>query len=156
MREWLVAGAVVERPEGMLLVRNQRRNGRCDWSTPGGVIDADDATLLEGLAREVEEETGLRVLRWADLGWSMRCEVHYAAEVEGELRVDDPDGIVVDAVFVAPDALGSFLDDGHRWVREPLHEWVRERWSPGAPRRFHFEVRGTAIDALEVARLALG
>ncbi|MGZ4804147.1 MAG: NUDIX hydrolase, partial [Acidimicrobiia bacterium] len=109
--EWTVAGAVLKHGDGLLLVCNQRRNGSLDWSTPGGVIDATDATVLEGLTREVEEETGLVVREWegplyevttvaVDLGWVMRCEVHRALAYEGELRVEDPDGIVVDAAFV--------------------------------------------------------
>src|SRR3989454_974985 len=64
VREWLVAGALVESDGRLLFVRNQRRGGSEDWSTPGGVIDADDGSLLDGLTREVEEETGLRVTRW--------------------------------------------------------------------------------------------
>ena len=59
LSEFTVAGALVESSDGLLLVRNQRRNGATDWSTPGGVIDATDASLLAGLTREVEEETGL-------------------------------------------------------------------------------------------------
>ena len=39
VREWLVGGALVEAPTGVLLVRNVRRGGATDWSTPGGVID---------------------------------------------------------------------------------------------------------------------
>ena len=58
MRAWLVGGAIVEGPDGLLLVRNRRRNGALDWSPPGGVIDAGES-VLEGLTREVEEETGL-------------------------------------------------------------------------------------------------
>ena len=53
VREWLVGGALVEAPTGVLLVRNVRRGGATDWSTPGGVIDAEDASLLAGLTREV-------------------------------------------------------------------------------------------------------
>ena len=64
VREWLVGGALVESDGRLLLVRNQRRGGYEDWSTPGGVIDADDGSLLDGLTREVEEETGLRVTCW--------------------------------------------------------------------------------------------
>ena len=112
LSEFTVAGALVESTAGLLLVRNQRRNGATDWSTPGGVIDATDASLRAGLAREVEEETGLvspsgkaRSTRCArsrvELGWSMRCEVHRALAFEGDLVVDDPDGIVVDAAFAA-------------------------------------------------------
>ena len=90
-----MAGGLVETPDGVLLVRNQRRNGIEDWSTPGGVIDAEDASLLAGLTREVEEETGLvgrasgavRCTRCdavaPDMGWRMRCEVHLAVAFDG-------------------------------------------------------------------------
>ena len=63
VREWLVGGAIIETPDGVLLVRNQRRNGDLDWTPPGGVIDEGE-DLLAGLAREVEEETGLVVTEW--------------------------------------------------------------------------------------------
>ena len=102
-----------------MLVQNRRRNGSHDWTPPGGVIDEGE-TLLEGLTREVEEETGLRVTEWAgpvyevrceapDMGWRLRVEAHVAVVYEGELRVDDPDGIVVDARFVDVDACGSMV-----------------------------------------------
>jgi ADP-ribose pyrophosphatase YjhB (NUDIX family) len=39
MREWFVAGALIERDGELLLVQNRRRNGRVDWSPPGGVIE---------------------------------------------------------------------------------------------------------------------
>ena len=95
LREWTVAGGLLETPAGVLLVRNVRRGGFEDWSTPGGVIDADDADLLAGLTREVEEETGLVVREWSgplyevhalapDMGWRMRCEVHLAVAFEGD------------------------------------------------------------------------
>jgi 8-oxo-dGTP diphosphatase len=165
LREWLVAGAVIESADGLLMVRNVRRGGVTDWSTPGGVIDADDPSVLHGLAREVEEETGLRVSSWEgplyevhavaiDLGWTMRCEVYVAVAFEGELRVEDPDGIVVEAVFVPIAEIGARLEGCMQWVRDPLHEWIAERWSPSSPRRFHFEVRGTRLGELEVSRAA--
>ena len=43
LHEWTVAGGLIETDSGVLLVRNQRRGGFEDWSTPGGVIDAEDA-----------------------------------------------------------------------------------------------------------------
>ncbi|MGZ4735058.1 MAG: NUDIX hydrolase [Acidimicrobiia bacterium] len=161
--EWTVAGAVLEHGDGLLLVCNQRRNGSLDWSTPGGVIDATDATVLEGLTREVEEETGLVVREWegplyevttvaVDLGWVMRCEVHRALAFDGELRVDDPDGIVVDAAFVPATDVRDRLEECFHWVREPLAEWLHERWEPEQRRGFRYDVRGTALDSLEVIR----
>ncbi len=164
MREWLVAGALVESDGCLLLVRNLRRGGFEDWSTPGGVIDDSDASVLEGLTREVEEETGLVVNRWegplyeveavaVDLGWIMRCEVHRAVEFEGEVRVGDPDGIVVEAAFVPLGEALTVLGQCHRWVGEPLGEWLAEPWGPADARRFSYEVRGRARDAFEIVRL---
>lgn len=163
-QEWTVAGALIESADGLLLVRNVRRGGGEDWSPPGGVIDAEDATLLCGLTREVEEETGLRITSWhgpvyevvavaPDLGWRMRCEVHHASAFEGELAVDDPDGIVVEAEFVTHHRIDGYLDRCPPWVREPLTTWVSERWSAADPTRsFHYEVHGTKRDDLRVVR----
>src|SRR6478609_5783496 len=158
--EFTVAGALVESPEGLLLVRNVRRNGRTDWSTPGGVIDPTDATLRAGLAREVEEETGLRVTAWEgplyevravahELGWIMRCEVHRALAFEGDLVVDDPDGIVVEATFAQADSCGEFLAP---WVREPLADWIEQRWGPDDARAYTYDVFGANRDDLRVVR----
>jgi 8-oxo-dGTP pyrophosphatase MutT (NUDIX family) len=162
--EWTVAGALVESPDGLLLVRNVRRGGSEDWSTPGGVIDADDVSLLAGLAREVEEETGLRITQWhgpvyevvaeaPDMGWRMRCEVHHAAAFEGEIVIDDPDGIVVEAAFVVHDLISAHLERCPPWVSEPLSSWIAERWSAHDPTRtFRYDVHGSSRDDLRVVR----
>lgn len=163
LHEFTVAGALVESEAGLLLVQNRRRTGAMEWSTPGGVIDATDATLLAGLAREVEEETGFRVTGWEGplyevraialgLGWSLRCEVHRALGFEGELRVDDPDGIVVDAVFARPHEWTDLLGPCAQWVREPLLAWLDERWGPHEHREFVYDVLGTRRDEIRVER----
>ncbi len=162
-----VAGAVMERDGQLLLVQNRRRDGAHDWSTPGGVVDATDDSILAGLTREVEEETGLVVTAWdgplyevravaVDMGWQMDCEVHRAVEFDGDLRIDDPDGIVVDALFVAPALLDQHLTDCFRWVRDPLAEWLAHRWSPAESRRFTYEVRGTSLASFEVVSVSMG
>ncbi len=163
LHEFTVAGALVESDAGLLLVQNRRRSGATEWSTPGGVIDETDATLLAGLAREVEEETGFRVTGWegplyevraiaVGLGWSLRCEVHRALGFEGELRVDDPDGIVVDAVFAGPNEWADLLGPCAQWVREPLLAWLDERWGPHQHREFVYDVLGTQRDEIRVER----
>ena len=165
VRDWTVGGALVETPDGVLLVRNVRRGGFEDWSTPGGVIDDEDESLIAGLTREVEEETGLLVRRWSgplyevqayapDMGWRMRCEVHLALHFDGDLRVDDPDGIVVEAAFVPVCDCTSLLAACAPWVREPLQQWLDERWEPGTGRVFHYEVRGVSRDDMAVVRTA--
>lgn len=156
-----MGGALLLGPEGVLLVRNRRRNGSLDWSPPGGVIDEGES-LIEGLTREVEEETGLHVTRWegpayeieataSGLGWTLRVEAHVALDYEGELRLDDPDGIVIDARFVAPDACGLHLDGTHPWVREPFTEWLLERWA--GSRSYGYRIEGVDARSLDVTRL---
>jgi 8-oxo-dGTP diphosphatase len=166
VRNWTVAGGLLENDTGLLLVQNRRRNGSFDWSPPGGVIEiADGESIVDGLTREVEEETGLRVTEWAgplyevtadapDLGWRLRAEVYLAVSYEGELLVDDPDGIVVDAQFVALDVCGLHLAQCHPWVREPLAEWLESRWSHTESRApFGYRVDGTDLASLTVTRL---
>jgi 8-oxo-dGTP pyrophosphatase MutT (NUDIX family) len=162
--DFTVAGALVETADGLLLVRNRRRNGSTDWSPPGGVIDANDASLLHGLAREVEEETGLVVTEWegplyevrvraVSLGWAMRCEVHRAVAFAGELVVDDPDGIVIDARFAGASECAEILASCHPWVAEPLGDWLATRWGPPDARAYAYEVHGTDRDAARTVRV---
>jgi 8-oxo-dGTP diphosphatase len=131
---WVVGGGLILGDGGLLLVRNRRRDGSHDWSPPGGVIE-DGETLVDGLTREVVEETGVEVLGWdgpayevhvdaPDIGWTAHIEVHVALEYRGELRIDDPDGIVVDAAWVDPGACEEQLAGCRRWVREPLLAWL--------------------------------
>jgi 8-oxo-dGTP diphosphatase len=160
MRDWLVAGAVIEGPTGVLLVENRRRNGTTDWSPPGGVIDPGEA-VIEGLAREVREETGLVVHDWSetiyeievaapDLGWRLRVEAFRAIAWSGDLVVDDPDGIVVDARFVALELCGGHLEGGYPWVGEPLVEWLAGPWE--GRRSFGYDVVGSDLATLAVTR----
>ena len=154
-----MAGAVIEGPEGVLLVANRRRNGAVDWSTPGGVVDPGE-TVLEGLTREVAEETGLVVTAWEgplyeietvapDLGWHLRVEVHRAIEVTGDLIVDDPDGIVVDACWVPGGECAPRLAASQQWVREPLSAWIGERWTES--RTYRYRLHGTDPASFRVA-----
>ena len=158
MREWLVASGIVEGPHGILLVQNRRRDGALDWSPPGGVVEVSDGeSVVDGLTREVEEETGIRVTAWEgpvweveadapDMGWQLRVEVHRALAFEGDLHVADPDGIVIDARFVPTDDCRAQLLTTWLPTHEPLLAWLAERWT--AARAYRYTITGlTRADA---------
>ena len=54
------------------------------WEIPGGSVDKDDPTILHGLAREVFEETGLRLTRF----------VRLVGEIVEWMTTEGDDGIV--------------------------------------------------------------
>lgn len=160
LREWLVAGGLIEGPDGLLLVQNRRRDGSLDWSPPGGVIEvAEGESLVDGLTREVREETGLEVLSWEgplyrveaaapQAGWHLRAEVYRAGHYTGQLGPGDPDGIVVDACFVDPGWCAERLASNHPWVREPLLAWLLERWVDARSYRYHVDGRSGSYSVL--------
>jgi 8-oxo-dGTP diphosphatase len=164
MREWVVASAVVEGPDGVLLVQNRRRDGSLDWTPPGGVIEVHEGeSVIDGLTREVQEETGILVTAWegplwrveavaAGMGWTMRVEVHRALEFDGELNPDDPDGIVVDAKFVTSADCHTHLASGSPMILEPLSAWLAERWTD--VRAYQYRVDGAARAEMKITRLS--
>jgi len=165
LAEWTVAGALIVGPEGVLLVENLRRNGHTDWTPPGGVIEvAGGESVLEGLTREVAEETGLVVGEWEgpiyevvasapDMGWRMRVEVHRALSWGGDLRIgEDPDGIVVGATWVDVAGCVGRLEGAHRWVREPLIDWLRPDVAV-TETRYRYRIAGRHLSDAVIERL---
>jgi len=163
VREWVVAGGLVERTDGqLLLVQNRRRDGSLDWSPPGGVVEVHDGeAVVDGLTREVREETGITVTAWDGplwrvdaaaprMGWHLRVEVHRALAWEGEVQVGaDPDGIVVDARFVALDECGARLHGSAPWVCEPLGAWLAGTVEP----LWRYHLDGDRLSLATITRL---
>lgn len=161
MRAWVVAAGLIEGPDGLVLVQNRRRDGSLDWSPPGGVIEIHDGeSITDGLTREVREETGLLVEAWdgpvydvevvaEGLGWTLRAETFIARKWSGAIEIDDPDGIVVDAEFVAVSEWQSRLTGSHPWVREPIEAWLS---GPLTLTSYRYRLDGPA-GSVEVIRL---
>lgn len=163
MRQWLVASALIEGPEGLLLVKNRRRDGRVDWSPPGGVIESQvGESVRDGLTREVIEETGLTVTDWEgpvweveahapDMGWQLRVEVHRAIEYQGDIVIADPDGIVEEARFFPVEMCAEPLAGTWPPTNEPLSAWLVERWTES--RSYRYQVSGKTRDSFTFERL---
>ena len=163
-RHWVVGGALIRHGDGVLMVANRRRDGSIDWTPPGGVIDAGEA-LLEGLAREVREETGLTVERWTrcayrveveapELQWMLRVEA-WEAEASGELVVADPDGIVEHARVVSHEEAVALMVDSPLWIQIPVGEWLAGE-CPGdddTGKLFRFRLSGSDRRSYRTERL---
>lgn len=158
-----MASGIIEGDDGVLLVKNLRRDGRADWSPPGGVVEvADGESVLDGLTREVEEETGITVTSWEGpvweveataegMGWRLRVEVHRALGWTGQLAVDDPDGIVVDARFIPVTHCPFHLSEAWLPTHEPFSAWLAERWTER--RHYRYRIDGEARASMVVTRL---
>ncbi len=161
MRHWTVAGGAVRIDDHVLIVQNKRRNGETDWSTPGGVIDPGEAPL-QALTREVLEETGLTVKQWGapiylvqviapTLGFKLDVVAFEAIGFTGEIRLEDPDGIVIDAEFVPPTAAIERMHNAPRWVAEPFGAYLSQGVDDG--RRFGYRVDGPSRHERTVTRV---
>jgi 8-oxo-dGTP diphosphatase len=123
------------------------------------VIDHGE-TLLDGLTREVFEETGLVVSTWSDrcytvtvdapeMGWQMTVEAWETDQVNGEICIADPDGIVEEVRHSnAVDAL-ELLTASPLWVRLPVSAWL------GGDRavNYQFALRGRDRATAQVERI---
>lgn len=134
----------------MLLVHNIRRDGRSDWSTPGGVLDPGES-FVQALTRETFEESGIMVTDWSGplyrvevlapgLGFHLRVEAHAAISFTGQIKIDDPDGIVIDAQWVDLNDVAVQLNSSSRFVSEPLLAHLHDGVNDG--RLFGYEIPG--------------
>ncbi|MEL7216380.1 MAG: NUDIX domain-containing protein [Pseudomonadota bacterium] len=135
-------GVIVE--AGRLLLVNAYPGGQSDlWCAPGGGAEVGQS-LPETVAREVLEETGLRVDVGGLLGVNEfhrsdgsfhQIDLYFRATVTGgTLAMDDPEGIVnryawvteaeMAGLRVKPDTLARMAFRGVETVYDPLEEIV--------------------------------
>jgi 8-oxo-dGTP diphosphatase len=112
-------GAVVVDRGRVLLVQRGREPSKGKWSLPGGMLEIGES-LADGVAREVEEETGLRV------------EVLELIElIDRIVRHDDPEGERIRYHYVIADYLCGVVGGAlHAASDAQAVRWVeRAEWN---------------------------
>lgn len=103
-----IVAALVRRGDDLLLVEQQGPDDEASsWMLPGGRVEQGE-TLAVALARELAEETGLRLTSASSIAFAVdirRRDGAYSAitfevEADGELAPDDPDGFIRCAEWV--------------------------------------------------------
>jgi ADP-ribose pyrophosphatase YjhB (NUDIX family) len=122
----VAATCVVERSGKILMIQRDTPVGRGLWSMPGGYIDRGEV-IEEGAAREVLEETGLRIeVRgllglFSESGNPVMVVAFTARETGGSLKAGPE---AQDVGFFSPEDLPPMA---FPWDRSILERW-RQRW----------------------------
>jgi ADP-ribose pyrophosphatase YjhB (NUDIX family) len=136
-----IVAAIIRRGNEILLVEQQGANDPApSWALPGGRVEPGEL-LIDTLVREVREETGLAVAAIGQLAYLVQAESDHRTLVlmfevkdwSGEIRVNDPDGYILQARFAPQsDAIALLEKLPLRHMHEPLVSYLRGEAKPGA------------------------
>jgi 8-oxo-dGTP diphosphatase len=138
--EFQIVTGILRRDNGLLMVQQAGPEEEPYWTVPGGAAEPEEF-VTDALVRELREETGLTVLDPGTLAFTAqvddRCDGWFAtvwtwevARWEGEISVDDPDGLVLEAAWIPLDEALAHLD---RISWQPLTaRYLRGELEPGS------------------------
>jgi ADP-ribose pyrophosphatase YjhB (NUDIX family) len=127
-----VAALVVDAEGRLLLGRRAFEPDAGMWDTIGGFLEEDE-DALDGLRREVLEETGLEVEAGDFLGvfsdtYGDGDDAPVALNLVFEARIvggePEPADDVTELAWFAPDALPADDELAFRWMRSALRQWA--------------------------------
>lgn len=164
-RHDFIAAALIRRQGSLLLVRQQGPKDLAPyWALPGGRVEEGEY-LIQGLVREVQEETGLVIEEVGEMAYATRLDnrvdgyrsttrAFEVAAWRGELAPADPDGLV-DAVAFFPlaEAVAHLRQIPYPVMREPAVAYLGADMPVGAV--WLYRRQGEGPERL-IARLASG
>ncbi len=128
----MIVAALIRREGEILLVWQQGQDDPApSWALPGGMVEPGEL-LVTALAREVREETGLEVLDPGRVLYLVQHEcldgkglvvviVFEIGAWSGQVHMDDPDGLVLEARFVpVSEAVNKLERLPWRMMYEPI------------------------------------
>jgi 8-oxo-dGTP pyrophosphatase MutT (NUDIX family) len=124
-RHSVAVAGIVHGDEGRILL--MRRRDHRNWEPPGGVLELHEE-ILEGVAREVAEETGIEVRPvqltgiYKNMDQGVVSLVFRCAPTGGDGQVTDE----------AIDCRWASFDDAIELVPEPYAAWLRDAFSDDA------------------------
>ena len=144
-RYWLAVSAIIVRNEcEILMVGNDYGGDDLVWNLPGGAVDPGE-DLIQAVARELHEETGITALEIGSLAWVVQAVLEndrpfilgLAFEIEawdGEIHLDNEveHGDVKQAEFVPLETAVERMIVGGQ---EALRDWLE---CPAGSPRFYF------------------
>ena len=162
MNNYQIAAAIIRRGDEILLVEQQGKEDPASaWALPGGFVE-DGELLTDALAREVREETGLTVRAATRLAYITQHDhpnqqkhprgtvTVFIFEVdawEGDVRIADPDGLILQARFVPIDEAIQQLEQtlSFRMMREPIVAYLRGQAQAGTMWFYRLQENGDTI-----------
>ncbi|MBI4202083.1 MAG: NUDIX hydrolase [Chloroflexi bacterium] len=143
MKFYQIVAALIADTTGICLVQQQGPGDAApSWALPGGVMEEGEM-IPEALAREVREETGLKV---ESLGRLISIVQHHSpsenaiytthilqvVKWSGQLRPEDPDSLILRAEFASlRDTLARLQTAPSRTMWEPITGYLRGEAPPG-------------------------
>lgn len=139
----LLALGILRRAGQLVMVRPADEAVGARWFVPGGLIEGGELAV-EGLRRELREETGAEVIGICQLAFVSHIDRpvdHMQAIVfgfaihdwQGELVADDPDHEIGEVALVPIEEACQRLRANGGWpgIQEPLLAYLEEQAKPG-------------------------
>lgn len=157
MKNYIITAALIYRGEKIMLIDHGPEFGSNNyWCLPGGTVDSTE-TALDGMLREVKEETGLTphgdvhvafLTQHMNLrkGWqSVVPTYEFSVHESDKVNINDPDKETFSAkFFTVEEAIKKLENNPFQIMSEPLIDYLKT----GKGKMWTYEEKETGISLL--------